>query len=163
MGIEIVKPTLNDIPDLLPLWKEQYKLHHNFDPEYYVATTPVVMKNIKRYLQSLIIKPITSILVAKEAGRVVGFITFQKNKERYIDENIRSYAYVEELFVDADCRRKGVGKSLIKGMEKELAKRGVFYTQLSCVIDNEEGLKFYKKIGYRGNHIWFIKKSDVRR
>ncbi len=34
---KIERPTLEDIPELLELWKQQYDYHHNLDPDYYAS------------------------------------------------------------------------------------------------------------------------------
>jgi len=157
--ITIKKPSLIDIPELLPLWEAQYRLHRGFDPEFYVLVTPQLLHKIEKHLNKLIQNKKTGILIARVGDSIAGFITFEDHIRPYLDENITRYADVMELFVAEKYRRQMIGQSLIRGMEEVLAKRGIYATQLGCAVSNTVGIAFYEKIGYRGNHIWFIKKS----
>ena len=76
--------------------------------------------------------------VAVAGGRVVGFATLS-----FSDGS----AEVEDLFVDPDWERQGVGRALIEDLT-ELA-RGAGYTCIE-VDANPHALKFYGSVGFFG-------------
>jgi len=70
------------------------------------------------------------VYVAEEDGRVAGFIGLDGDN-------------IEGIFVDADCRCRGVGKSLIDFVKERHTKL------MLCVYEkNERAAEFYKREGF---------------
>jgi len=58
------------------------------------------------------------------------------------------YAEITDLFVLDTCRRQGIGRSLLKFMECELAKLGVGHLHILTYKDNNAARSLYRSLGY---------------
>jgi ribosomal protein S18 acetylase RimI-like enzyme len=83
--------------------------------------------------------------IAKEKGKMVGFITITKEKTDKI------YLFIENLVVDENCQRKGIGESLVNKIEKEYKKDNTIIS-LAARKDSS-AYKFYKRMGYKENKV----------
>lgn len=156
--MNITKPTIQDIPQLLELWRGQYRYHHGLDNEYYVSNSEELSEKFKQYLIKSINQKEPNILVAKIDGELVGFITFEENSESYFDTKINNFGEVIELFVKEDNRSTGIGKKLMEEVEKYFSKKGLKYVKLQSSTYNKLALDFYKRIGYQNRQILLYKK-----
>lgn len=55
---------------------------------------------------------------------------------------------IESLFVKEEFRKKGVGLSLIKFLEKEARAKNIFHFHIITNKNNEKAKSLYKKLGY---------------
>ena len=58
-----------------------------------------------------------------------------------------SYCYLEDLFVDRNARRHGVGRALIKAVYEEADKRGSDRTYWATKQDNSHARRVYDRVG----------------
>ena len=72
---------------------------------------------------------------------IVGFVT------SYVEKDNKEKAYVDELWLKSNYQRKGIGKALMKFIEKMYKKKKVKVIQL---VSNRKsgGFKFYKRLRY---------------
>lgn len=72
------------------------------------------------------------VYVAVENGRIIGFAGLGEN------------GYIEGIFVEKNCRSKGVGKALLDFVKKK-------YDMLSLHVycDNVRAVSFYQREGFR--------------
>jgi ribosomal-protein-alanine N-acetyltransferase len=94
-------------------------------------------KMMLRYFLKL---PSADGMVAEDSGKIVGFILTEENPP---------LAHVITLDVADSHRRQGVGSALLEESEKNLALRGVRTILLETATDNEAGVAFWKRHGYR--------------
>jgi diamine N-acetyltransferase len=156
--MEIIKPRLNDIPQLLLLWREQYSFHHNLDSEYYVANSDELDKRLSEYLVGAINEDKPNILVAKEGRHIIGFITFEDDSENYFDTNIEKFGVIVELFISEAERRKNIGKLLMNAAEDYFISKGLHHLKIQCSTFNNYALNFYNHLGYKNRQSLFYKK-----
>ncbi len=94
-------------------------------------------KTMLRYFLKL---PSADGTVAEDDGKIVGFILTEENPP---------LAHVITLDVAETHRRRGTGSALLAESEKNLALRGVRTILLETATDNEAGVAFWQRHGYR--------------
>src|SRR3989475_13260634 len=94
-------------------------------------------KTMLRYFLKL---PSADGMVAEDAGKIVGFILMEENPP---------LAHVITLDVAESHRRQGAGSALLAESERNLALRGVRTILLETATDNEAGVAFWQRHGYR--------------
>jgi len=82
-----------------------------------------------------------AILVAVEAGVPVGYITLS-------EEHTSAIAWVTDLVVTSDQRRKGAGSALLNAGQDWALKRGARRLVLEMTSKNEGGIRLAQKFGF---------------
>ena len=80
-----------------------------------------------------------AVIVARIAGRVVGFAIMQ-----FYDE----HAHLNLLAVHPGYRHRGIGRTLVEWLEVSARTAGVFLVRLEVRADNEGARAFYSRLGY---------------
>ncbi len=84
-------------------------------------------------------------LVAEEdSGRLAGLAHMLFHRSTW---SPTYYCYLEDLFVDIDTRRHGVGRALIEATYREADKRGATRTYWATMGDNATARRFYDRLG----------------
>jgi len=83
--------------------------------------------------------------VAKEGDRVIGFVFAQPVE--WID-GIEKAVWVENIGVDPEFRRMGVGYMLLRHLALEAKKQGAQVVHSSISPDNVSSLLLHKKLGF---------------
>jgi GNAT superfamily N-acetyltransferase len=94
----------------------------------------------------------STVLVAREGGRVVGLCTV------YLDiESVRfgRRAWVEDLMVDPDRRSRGVGKRLLDAAKNWARDRGATHLELDSGETRVDAHRFYEREGAAARSICF--------
>jgi ribosomal protein S18 acetylase RimI-like enzyme len=82
------------------------------------------------------------VLTATIDGYSVGAINAGLNAEGF------GVLWIYEIIVDADKRRRGVGRELVARLEAEAKLRGQREMRLRCMIENNIGKHFWEKMGF---------------
>ena len=90
-----------------------------------------------RYFLTL---PSADCIVAADDKRIAGFILSEENPP---------LAHIITLDVAESQRRRGLGSQLLAECERNLALRGVRTILLETAIENEPGIAFWQRHGYR--------------
>jgi len=84
-------------------------------------------------------------LVAQdEAERVVGFVHYHFHLSTW---STTGYCYLEDLFVDADCRGAGAGRALIEAVYRAADKRSVTRVYWHTENTNIAAQALYAQVG----------------
>jgi GNAT superfamily N-acetyltransferase len=94
------------------------------------------------------------ILVAEEDDKLFGFITASI---RFVVRYSKPMMQVEELFVNAASRKKGVGRQLIQTAEKIASEKDCERIYIESGYRHEVAHKFYEKNGYDNQGYYFLK------
>jgi phosphinothricin acetyltransferase len=84
-------------------------------------------------------------LVARSEGSVIGWAALSPVSRR------ACYAGVAEasVYVDADCRERGVGRSLLLAAIAASERQGIWTLQAGAFAENEASLRLQRSCGFR--------------
>jgi GNAT superfamily N-acetyltransferase len=88
--------------------------------------------------------PCIEIIVAQVDQLVVGFALFFTNYSTFLT---RRGIYLEDLFIQAEYRRQGIGKQLLIYLAKLAVSRQAGRLEWSVLDWNESAIAFYQKMG----------------
>lgn len=132
-----------DIPALAALLQTLFAIEQDFvpDPECQERGLALLFGEGER----------AHVFVAEdELGRVVGMVSAQLVTSTA--EGALS-AWVEDMVVAKEYRRQGLGRRLLEAALEWSAGQGATRAQLLVDTDNEPGLAFYRRLGWRATHL----------
>ena len=91
------------------------------------------------------------LLVAREDEELTGFVMFTVESGQYEQDVQRGV--VQNLYVDPDHRRQGIGTRLLAAAEDRLADSGVDRVALNVMAPNEDARRFYRRHGYEPHRV----------
>lgn len=102
---------------------------------------------VDNWFESFYDQPSHGIFVAKENGRIVGYIyckiiSIPNGPTKNIE------ALIDGLYVEEEYREAGIASSLFDNVKKWLKEKNVKYVKLEVLSKNERALKMYSKIGF---------------
>jgi aminoglycoside 6'-N-acetyltransferase I len=85
--------------------------------------------------------------VAADDDRLCGFIegSLRPNAEGCTTSPV---GYVEGVFVQAEYRRRGVGRLLVAALERWAASHGAVEFASDCHTHNEASIQFHQRVGF---------------
>jgi GNAT superfamily N-acetyltransferase len=89
-------------------------------------------------------RPYAEVLLAEDAGAVVGFALFFSNYSTFRGQ---PGIYLEDLFVLPEHRGKGHGKALLAALARLAVERGCGRLEWAVLNWNEPALRFYRSLG----------------
>ncbi len=90
-------------------------------------------------------KPVAETMVAEAAGgEVVAFALFFTNFSTFLAQ---PGLYLEDLYVKATHRRRGIGEALLRRVGQLAAERHCGRFEWSVLDWNEDAIRFYEKMG----------------
>lgn len=84
------------------------------------------------------------LVAVAEGGRLVGLAHMLFHHSTW---SPTFYCYLEDLFVDIDARRHGLGRALIEAVYREADKRGATRTYWATKEDNRAARRLYDRLG----------------
>jgi len=137
MAVNVRAAAPGDIPQLLSLIRRYWEFER-------IAGFEAL--RIEMLLQRLLVEPrLGAVWVAEESGRLVGYLVAATLLSL---EHGGLMAEVDELFVLAEARSRGIGARLLAAAEAALAARGCVRLQLQLGADNGVARAFYEGRGY---------------
>ncbi len=137
----IRQASASDILFLCDLYTKFYKHNSSQQPEFCL---PAVETG--EYPRSVIRGNTGVIFVAEDNNRLCGFIhTEIDNTLPYPSVAQHRFASVVDLYVEPDCRRRGIATELVNSVKTWAKQSGAEYLELSVLKENAEGLEFYRK------------------
>lgn len=103
---------------------------------------------------------IISITEATEAGKhffwlarveeqIIGFVSFRLSSNPFTG---RVSGFIEDLYIIPACRRCGYAERLARTAFTEISRQGASKIQLEVLVNNEQGLAFWRKLGLLAHH-----------
>ena len=135
-----------DAAEAARLWMQSAEEHTAHDPIY--ATSPGAERVMRRFLADLAGSNHSFLFVADYGGRTVGFISGEL-REGSPTFQAKTWASVDDVFVEPDYRNLGVGRALLESVKAWAKERGADGVSLQVAAANERGRKFYEGLGFR--------------
>ena len=96
------------------------------------------------YVTAYLANPGSGILLAEEAGRPVGLLSYSVRPDLY---HADPAALVEELVVHAPQRGRGIGGALLQAFLDRMAAQGCAEVAIAVMPDNEVAQRLYRAHG----------------
>lgn len=124
------------------------RLHHEFDPQRFIAATSRTAQGYGSFLGSQLDEPSVVVLVAEGSGTVLGYTYAGVEGTDYM--SLRGPAGVlYDIVVDPAERGHGVGRMLLDATLAALAARGAPRVVLSTAERNEPAQRLFARAGFR--------------
>lgn len=143
----IRKAKLTDIDRLSELLYVVHNLHAEGRPDVFKKGK---QKYSKKDLESVLANDQTPVFVAEENDYVVGYIfcIYEEVKD-HSSLTDRKTLYIDDICVDKDYRKKGIGKELYNYAKKIGKSNGCYDITLNVWHLNPGALAFYEKLGLK--------------
>lgn len=140
-SIRIRRALATDIKELVGLLQLLFSIEEDFEFD---------ASRQRRGLTMMLAHDGAVILVAEEAGRVIGMCTGQ----RMISTAEGGYSLlIEDVVVAEGCQGRGVGRGLLQGLEVWAEEMKVLRFQLLADRSNAAGLGFYHKQNWQDTEL----------
>ena len=137
------------------------RLHHDIDPDRFIAATPRTENAYGSFLGTQLEEPSIVILVAERDGEVVGYTYAGVEGNDYM--SLRGPAGVlYDIVVDAAHRGQGVGRVLLDATLKALKAKGAPRVVLSTAERNESAQRLFARAGFRRTMIEMTRELGAR-
>jgi ribosomal protein S18 acetylase RimI-like enzyme len=147
MKLEVRKAIPEDIPALNALFQQVDNYHSDGMPDYFQPAQQPARS--REYLQGLIKDQNVGLFVAQRDRQLAGFVHVEMRSSPAFAVFVqRLFAVVDNLGVQQDFRRQGIGKALMQAAEGWAQERGVETVELNVYAFNEIAMNFYKALGY---------------
>lgn len=97
------------------------------------------------------------VIIAEHQGAAVGYALFFHNFSTFTG---RPGIYLEDLYVQPQCRGKGFGKSLLSYIAKLAVDKRCTRVEWSVLDWNEPSIQFYRSIGALPMDEWTVQRLD---
>lgn len=128
------------------LWVQSAEEHTAYDEVY--ATAPGAERMMRRFLADLAAGGHSFLFVAVAGEHTIGFISGEL-REGSPTFQPKTWASVDDVFVDPRYRSLGVGRALVEAVKEWARERGASGVSLQVAAANERGRKFYRDLGFR--------------
>ncbi len=134
-------------------------LHHEFDPNRFIAPGPWTERGYGGFLVSQLDKMDVIVLVADVGGAVLGYAYAGLEGNDWMA--LRGPAgVIHDLVVDPGHRREGLGTALLQAALRTLAERGAPRVVLSTAKRNEAAQRLFVNAGFRPTMIEMTRESS---
>lgn len=124
------------------------QLHHDFDPQRFIAAERGAEHGYRSFLKSQLKDPNVIVLVAEQDGAVIGYAYAGIEGWDYMA--LRGPAgMLHDIVVDPGQRGQGVGRMLLDAALAALKERGAPRVVLSTAAQNEAAQRLFAEAGFR--------------
>jgi len=106
------------------------------------------------YLCNISNKENIYLVAVDELGKPIGFISCHG---QVLLHHMGKVYEIQEMFVDRDNRNKGMGKLMLRGLEKCLQNEDYVLLEVAVNSKRQDSREFYRKCGFEQTHLKFTK------
>src|SRR6266550_2665106 len=148
VSVSIRPATLADLTAIGRLGALLVRVHHDFDPQRFIAPTPRTEHGYGSFLGTQLDEPNVIVLVAERDGEVIGYTYAGVEGNDYM--SLRGPAGVlYDIVVDPAHRGQGVGGLLLAATMEALKARGAPRVLLSTAEQNAAAQRLFARAGFR--------------
>lgn len=103
--------------------------------------------------QSLFCEKQAEVIIGEEAGRPVAFSLFFPNYSTFLG---KANLYLEDLFVEEECRGRGYGRAMFRCLGQIVRQRGYERLDWNCLNWNTGSIAFYESLGAEAQTDWVL-------
>jgi ribosomal protein S18 acetylase RimI-like enzyme len=137
-----------DLPAIGRLGALLVRMHHELDPERFIAATPRTEQGYASFLGTQLDEPNVVVLVAEQDGQVLGYTYAGLEGRDYMALRGPAGA-LYDIVVDPAHRGRGVGSMLLDATLAALEARGAPRVVLSTAERNEPAQRLFDRAGFR--------------
>jgi ribosomal protein S18 acetylase RimI-like enzyme len=135
------------------------RLHHDFDPERFIAASSRTEQGYAAFLGTQLADASVTVLVAEQDGQLLGYS--YAGVEGFDYMALRGPAGVlHDIVVDPAHRGRGVGRALLDATLAALEARGTPRVVLSTAERNEAAQRLFARAGFRRTMIEMTRELD---
>ena len=144
-----------DFHAVVPMMRRHRLRQQEFDPALY-ALHPDADRRFRLWIGAVIADPRATLLVAEDAGQIVGFLyaTIEKDLPIFLHDE---FALVHEWWIEPAFRGRGAGKSLLAHAAAEFARAGVHQLRVRPAAADEEVCAVLHRCGFRPGVVELVK------
>ncbi len=137
--------TVRDIPAIADLWKELADFHA--DRDRYLALSSDATERYADFILSQLTRESACLLVAEYQAAVIGFCFgfVRRNAPVFA---VSEVGVVDDLVVQEEFRRNGVGQALLQSAYQWFTKRGILRIEVGMLTTNEISTAFWREMGF---------------
>ena len=156
----IIRPAAPvDLPAVGRLGALLVRVHHDFDPQRFIAATPRTEQGYASFLGTQLEEPDVIVLVAERDGEVLGYT--YAGVEGYDYMALRGPAgELHDIVVDPAHRGHGIGRTLLDATLAALEARGAPRVVLSTAEQNEPAQRLFARAGFRRTMVEMTRELD---
>ena len=147
----IRKAEEKDIKGIIELLKQVVEVHHVIRPDIFKGG---VTKYKEDELKAILSEPKTPVFICEEDGKILGhaFCQIKEVKNNVLLCNKKTF-YIDDICVDENARRKGVGKALYEFILGYAKSIGCDFITLNVWKGNDSAENFYRAMGMKERHV----------
>lgn len=146
MDVVIREAMQEDVPLVLPVWREMMDFHAERDT--YFATCEGAEKAFSNFLSGNIEKEDAFVFVAQVSDIIVAYCLCMITERPPVCEMKRQYGNLSDLAVFETHRRQGIGEQMVKRAMEWFQLQGLERVEVRVAVTNEVSTEFWRKMGF---------------
>ena len=144
----LVRPARGeDLPVISRLAAELVRMHHRLDQKRFMLIEPVE-DGYQWFFSRELKRDAARILAAEDDGRIVGY-AYATLEERDWNDLLDACGKLNDLYVDAGARRRGIARALVAAVFDWFRERKAPRAVLLSAWENPEAHAFFEALGFR--------------
>jgi len=142
--INVRPAALNDREEAGALWMNLMREHEAMEPRFKLAADAAL--RWKNDFPLWIEDQTRRIMLAEEAGRIVGFIQAHRHVEPPVFEEVAE-VYIDEIYTLPEVRGRGIGRLLLDNIKDWAGSVGARRLRFGVLTANSAGIRFWESEG----------------